>query len=236
MKIKTMKDYVSFIVDGMSELFFTGATYTKSGVEPEALIATMCTKLEQLMKPSQELLKALNEIKDSNDIPDLRIDTRLTPYKTPDERPTWDAYFLRIAQAVSARSTCKRRQYGAVVVKDGRIVSTGYNGAPSGTLSCIEKGICERQAQNIPSRQRYELCESVHAEANALLSASREEAKGATLYIAGWDAEDDSVADGHPCAMCARLIRNSGVKTVVYTNKDNTLTVIPVQSGAVKEI
>lgn len=236
MRIKNMRDYDKTIVDGLAELFYVGPTYIKAGKDSEDVIAEMLSKSEKLMKPSQELLKALEEIKDNNDIPDLSIDTRLTPYKTPDERPTWDAYFIRIAQVVSSRSTCRRRQYGAVLVKNNRIVSTGYNGASAGLLSCTEKGYCERQAQNVPSRQRYELCESVHAEANALLAASREEADGATLYIAGWDTEADEMADGKPCAMCARLIRNSGVATVVYTNPDRTLIVVPVNLGETKGI
>ncbi|MDD4877487.1 MAG: dCMP deaminase family protein [Candidatus Nanoarchaeia archaeon] len=136
------------------------------------------------------------------------------------KRPEWDEYFLQIARDVSKRATCLRRRYGAVVVKDKRIVSTGYCGAPSGQEDCAARGVCQRQEQNVPSGQRYELCRSVHAEANALQYAGIQ-SKGAVLYICG-EEYDGSLAEGKPCSMCARMILNSHVDKVIVRMKDGT--------------
>ena len=95
-------------------------------------------------------------------------------------RPTWDEYFIEIAKVVSSRSTCIRRRYGAVIVKDHVIVSTGYNGAPRGSINCIDTNRCKRQELNIPSGERYELCEAVHAEQNAIVNGAPERMKDAT--------------------------------------------------------
>ena len=108
-------------------------------------------------------------------------------------------YYLDIAQTVAGRSTCLRRCYGAILVKSDEIISTGYNGAPRGRRNCVDLNYCTREALNIPSGERYELCRSVHAEANAIISAARSEALGATLYmacvvdVADWVREDDSL-------------------------------------------
>src|SRR4030043_2168550 len=102
-------------------------------------------------------------------------------------RPDWDEYFIGIAKAVSTRATCLRRCYGAVITKDHIIVSTGYNGAPAGMKDCLEVGKCTRKELRIPHGERYELCHSVHAEANAINRASVDELRGATIYIAGSD-------------------------------------------------
>ena len=152
---------------------------------------------------------------------------------TKQVRPDWTTYFLDIATAVGKRSTCLRRKYGAIIVKDKIIISTGYNGAPRGAESCLVKGTCERQSRNIPSGKNYELCESVHAEANALLAASKEEALGATMYIAGYDVERDCQADATPCLMCTRLLRNAGVKIVIHTKlkEDYDIKVEQVNKG-----
>lgn len=233
MKIEKMKDYVRFIVDSTSSMFFKSSDYVKAGKEPEAVIADLADLTAGMLKPSIELLHALEEIKDSDDIPDLPINANLSKFKQPDQRPTWDAYFLGIAMAVSARSTCIRRKYGAVLVKNNVILATGYNGAPKGAESCLIKGTCERQNRNIPSGKNYELCESVHAEANALLAASKEEALGATMYIAGYDVERDCQADATPCLMCTRLLRNAGVKIVIHTKlkEDYDIKVEQVNKG-----
>ena len=137
-------------------------------------------------------------------------------------RPSWDEYFIEIAKVVASRSTCLRRRYGAVIVKDKVIVSTGYNGAPRGSLNCIDVNKCKRREMNIPSGERYELCEAVHAEQNAIINGSPERMKDASIYIAGSE-EDGSFAEGKPCLLCARMIRNAQLKEVIYLSKDGTI-------------
>lgn len=137
-------------------------------------------------------------------------------------RPDWDEYFIEIAKVVSSRSTCLRREYGAVIVKDRVIISTGYNGSPRGIDNCIDTGVCTREELNIPSGERYELCEAVHAEQNAIINAPPERMKGATIYIAGFE-EDRSYASGKPCKLCDRMIRNAQIKEVIYMAKDGAL-------------
>lgn len=140
-------------------------------------------------------------------------------------------YYLDIAQTVLHRSTCLRRQYGAIIVKNDEIISTGYNGAPRGRRNCSDLGVCMRQKLGVPRGQRYEVCRSVHAEANAIISASRRDMLGATLYLAGQEAETgETVADASPCSMCKRTIINSGISTVVIRNTPDKYTVIDVQS------
>lgn len=141
---------------------------------------------------------------------------------TPQTRPAWDEYFLDIALAVGRRSTCLRRRYGAIIVKDRIILSTGYNGAPRGQANCIDTGQCERQRLGIPSGQNYELCVAVHAEQNALISADPDKMKGATIYIAGVNA-DGTLASGKPCLLCRRMLANAMLAAVVYRDPDGTL-------------
>lgn len=119
-------------------------------------------------------------------------------------RPTWDAYFMEITKVVATRSTCLRRQVGAVIIKERRILATGYNGAPSGLAHCQEVG-CIREAQNVPSGERHELCRALHAEQNAILQAALYgvSIQGATIYCTT-----------HPCVMCAKMIINTGMKEV----------------------
>ena len=125
-------------------------------------------------------------------------------------------YYLDIAETVLKRCTCLRRHYGAIVVKNDEIVSSGYNGAPRGRANCIDLGYCMREKLGIPRGERYELCRSVHAEANALLSAARSETIGATLYMVGRGAESgELLSDADSCSMCKRLIINAGIATVV---------------------
>ncbi len=132
-------------------------------------------------------------------------------------RPSWDEYFINIAGAVSLRATCLRRRYGAVVTKHNSIVSTGYNGAPRGVVDCLEEGRCTRTELQIPHGERYELCHSVHAEANAIIRASAEELQDATIYISGTDG-DDAECHSEPCMMCKRMILNSKIARVVYSD------------------
>lgn len=139
-------------------------------------------------------------------------------------------YYLDIAQTVLERSTCLRRHYGAIIVRNDEIVATGYNGAPRGRANCCELGYCVREQMKIPSGERYELCRSVHAEANAIISASRNECIGATLYLAGRDANSgELLSHATSCSMCRRTIINSGLERVVIRNTKTEYTVVAVQ-------
>lgn len=122
-------------------------------------------------------------------------------------RKSWNSYFMEIADIVKTRSTCIRRQVGAAIVKDNRIITTGYNGAPSGLKHCIDNGGCERERLNVPSGQRHELCRALHAEQNAIIQAAKigVSTEGATIYITT-----------QPCVICAKMIINAGIKKVVY--------------------
>lgn len=125
-------------------------------------------------------------------------------------------YYLDIAQTVSERSTCMRKRYGAIIVKNDVIVSTGYNGAPRGRQNCCEMQYCLREKLQIPRGERYELCRSVHAEANAIIAAAREQMLGGTLYICCTDPEDGTViSDTCSCMMCKRMIINAGIAAVI---------------------
>lgn len=127
-------------------------------------------------------------------------------------RPTHDEYYLAIAAAVSRRSTCLRRQYGAVIVNNDEIIATGYNGAPRGCENCCDIGKCNREGHE-HNDGNYGQCRSVHAEQNAIISASRREMIGATLYLAGF--ENGKAIAAQPCPICERLIINAGIKDVV---------------------
>jgi|GEM_PF-89907 len=145
-------------------------------------------------------------------------------------RPSKTDYYLDIAKQVSLRGTCLRRNFGAVIVKDDRIISTGYAGAPRGVMNCIDIGKCPRKAAGIPPGERYELCRSVHAEANAIIHASANDMQGATLYLVSISKDDGSIFDGgKPCKMCSRLIINSGIKTVIMRRKDNGIEIENVE-------
>jgi dCMP deaminase len=141
------------------------------------------------------------------------------------KRPGWDEYFITIAKAVATRATCLRRKYGAVITKDNVIVSTGYNGTPSGMKDCLEVGKCTRKELEIPHGERYELCHSVHAEANAIIRASVEELKDATIYISGADTGEGE-CQSEPCMMCKRLILNAQIKKVVFSDGNGKYAVI----------
>ena len=139
-------------------------------------------------------------------------------------------YYLDIAETVLERSTCLRLHYGAIIVRDDEIVSTGYNGAPRGRLNCCDRGICLREELKIPSGERYELCRAVHAEANAIISASRAETLGATLYLACRSGRTGELVSGTSCcAMCRRLVINAGIKRVVIRETPDTYSVVDVR-------
>ena len=138
-------------------------------------------------------------------------------------------YYLDIAETVLERSTCLRRCYGAIIVKNDEIVSTGYNGAPRGRKNCSDLGFCLRDKLGIPRGERYELCRSVHSEANAIIAAPRDRMLGATLYMACIDPKDHSLLpDTNSCMMCKRLIINAGIETVIIRDTPTEYRVIKV--------
>ena len=136
-----------------------------------------------------------------------------------DKRPDKDTYYLDIAAAISKRSTCLRRQYGAVIVNNDEVIATGYNGAPRGEMNCNEAGICWREAHNIPHGEQYEKCVSVHAEMNAIISAARKEMLGGTLFLYGYEGRKP-MKNPLPCTICRRLIKNAGINRVVNISGD----------------
>ncbi|NLG92382.1 MAG: cytidine deaminase [Clostridiales bacterium] len=138
-------------------------------------------------------------------------------------------YYLDIAETVLERGTCLRRNFGAIIVQHDEIVSSGYTGAPRGRRNCIDTGVCVRESLNIPRGERYELCRSVHAEANAIISASRRDMIGSTLYLAGRDMKTgDYVENPSPCSMCKRMIINAGITRVVARKTKNTFSSVYV--------
>ena len=139
-------------------------------------------------------------------------------------------YYLDIAQSVSERSTCLRRHYGCVIVKNDEIISTGYNGAPRGRKNCDELGYCYREKMEIPRGERYELCRSVHAEQNAIISAARRDLIDSTIYIVGVNAKDGSIEPkSTSCMMCKRVVINSGVKEVIVREPNNEYSIYKVE-------
>lgn len=133
-------------------------------------------------------------------------------------RPSWDEYFLDIARLVAKRSTCLRRNYGAVIVKDNIIVSTGYNGAARGEPNCIDTAECVREQYNVPKGERYELCVAVHAEQNAIIAGDPVQMQGATIYICGYSHSGEP-ATAEPCLLCRRMIKNAMIRRVVYLDE-----------------
>lgn len=122
------------------------------------------------------------------------------------ERPSWDEYFMEVAELAARRSTCLRRNVGAVVVLDKRIIATGYNGAPRRIMHCEERGGCLREKMGIPSGERHELCMALHAEQNAIIQAASmgQSIEGATIYVTH-----------QPCVICAKMIINAGIRRIV---------------------
>ena len=138
-------------------------------------------------------------------------------------------YYLDIAETVLERATCLRRVYGAIIVKNDEIISTGYNGAPRGRKNCVDMGFCTREMMQVPRGQRYELCRSVHAEANAIISASRRDMVGGTLYLVGRDAgSGELLGDATSCAMCRRMVINAGLQRVVIRRSKTEFDVVQV--------
>ena len=133
------------------------------------------------------------------------------------ERISKENYYLDIAETVSSRSTCLRKKYGAIIVKNDVIVATGFCGAPRGRENCCDRGVCIREEMGIPRGERYELCRSVHAEANAIIAASREQMLGSTLYQACVDPNTGEIIGNiDSCQMCKKLIINAGIARVIF--------------------
>jgi dCMP deaminase len=146
------------------------------------------------------------------------------------ERVSKNNYYLDIAQTVSERGTCLRRHFGAIIVKNDVILSTGYNGAPRGRKNCCDIGWCMREKLNIPRGERYELCRSLHAEANAIIAASRDQMLDSTLYMTCVNPTDLIIVAGtSSCAMCRRMIINAGISTIIIRETKDEYTVINVR-------
>lgn len=138
-------------------------------------------------------------------------------------------YYLDIAETVLERGTCIRRNFGAIIVKNDEIISTGYTGSPRGRRNCIDIGTCRRAQMKIPRGERYEMCRSVHAEANAIISASRRDMIGSILYLVGREVETgELVSDASSCAMCKRMIINAGIELVVVRDTKDEYKIIEV--------
>lgn len=138
-------------------------------------------------------------------------------------------YYLDIAETVLKRGSCIRRNFGAVIVNNDQIISSGYTGAPRGRKNCMDMNCCIRQKFNIPRGERYEMCRSVHAEANAIIHASREEMLGGTLYLVGKETSNNEyVKNAFPCSMCKRMIINSGIEQVIIRNDFEKFTTVSV--------
>ena len=131
-------------------------------------------------------------------------------------------YYLNIAQQCSQRGTCLRRNYGAIIVKNDEIISTGYTGSPRGRINCIDRGTCLREDLKVPSGERYEICRSVHAEMNACIHASRCDMIGATMYLCGLLANGEIFKETVPCMLCKRVIINSGIQQVIVRRDENS--------------
>ena len=139
-------------------------------------------------------------------------------------------YYLDIAQTVAGRGTCLRRNYGAILVKNDEIISTGYTGAPRARKNCIDLGYCQREKLNIPRGERYELCRSVHSEANCIISAARRDMIGSTMYLVGKDMKTGKIVENaSSCAMCKRLIINAGISTVITRSSGGRYNVTDVR-------
>ncbi|QQY79519.1 dCMP deaminase [Keratinibaculum paraultunense] len=152
------------------------------------------------------------------------------------ERRDKTNYYLDIAETVSKRGTCIRRNFGAIIVKNDEIISTGYTGAPRGRKNCSDLGFCKREQLNVPRGTRYELCRSVHAEANCIISAARRDMIDSTLYLVGIDVKTGAlVPNANSCSMCKRLIINAGIKKVIIRDTENDYRVIYVKDWVIDD-
>ena len=147
-----------------------------------------------------------------------------------EQRISKENYYLNIAETVLERANCLRRVFGAIIVKNDEIISPGYNGAPRGRRNCVDMGFCTREAMKVPRGERYELCRSVHAEANAIISAARRDMVGGTLYLVGRNAQTGELLhDATSCAMCRRMVINAGLSKVIIRTTASEFSVVDVQ-------
>ncbi|MBQ3929008.1 MAG: cytidine deaminase [Clostridia bacterium] len=145
-------------------------------------------------------------------------------------------YYLDIAETVLERGTCLRRNYGAIIVNNDQIISTGYVGAPRGRKNCIDMNVCVRETLKVPRGERYELCRSVHAEQNAIIHASREDMIGAVMYLVGKDAKTGQyVENASACSLCKRMIINAGIHNVIIRNSKKQYTVVDVNDWIIND-
>lgn len=145
-------------------------------------------------------------------------------------------YYLDIAETVSERGTCLRRNFGAIIVKNDQIVSTGYVGAPRARRNCSDMGVCLREKLEIPRGQRYEMCRSVHAEANAIIHASRNDMLDSTLYLVGREMSTGGyVENAMPCAMCKRMIINAGITNVIIRDTRDTFRNVVIDEWIIED-
>ncbi len=152
------------------------------------------------------------------------------------DRVSKQNYYLDIAETVSERSTCLRRRFGVIIVKNDVIISTGYNGSPRGRQNCSDIGHCTRQEMKIPRGERYELCRSVHGEANAIISASRENMLGSTLYMCCTDPSSGEIVAGtNSSTMCKKLILNAGIAEVIIRDTKDTYRVIDTREWIIND-
>ena len=195
----------------------TGEEYKKylSDICPEIITDNIDPNM------AKDLMGDLKKISDTYNVP-IIIGHQTTG------RPSKVDYYLKMAEDASLRGTCIRRRFGAVIVKNDEIISTGYVGAPRGRQNCIDMGYCWRQEHNIPSGQMYEKCRSVHAEMNAIISAERSEMIGSTMYLVGIE-NDGEYTEANCCAMCKRVIINAGISKVVFRRKDGSIRTVDVQ-------
>jgi len=139
-------------------------------------------------------------------------------------------YYLDICQTILERGTCLRRNFGAIIVKNDEIISSGYSGAPRGRKNCCDLGYCKREELKVERGTRYELCRSVHAEQNAIISSRRQDMIGATLYLVGKEmSSGELVKNAAPCTLCKRFILNSGISTVIIRDTKDDFRIIEVQ-------
>ena len=151
-------------------------------------------------------------------------------------RPSKVSYYLNIAKEVSTRATCLRRKYGAVLIKNDVIISTGYNGSPRGTKNCIDMNECRREKLNIPRGQRYEMCRSLHAEQNCIINASRTDMIDSDLYLYGIDVStNDIVNDLDSCQLCKKMIINAGIKRVIFARPNNQYEIKDVSEWVIND-
>lgn len=145
-------------------------------------------------------------------------------YNDIQKRPSKDEQYLKAAEAFLMRSTCIRRKYGSVIVNNDEVISSGYNGSPRGVENCCDRGTCWRKEHNIPQGKMYEACVSVHSEMNAIMSAGRKNCIGGTLYLVGKEM-DGTYTEADCCVLCKRMIKNSGIKRVVFRKKNGGIRV-----------